>query len=103
MGRYWFLMIAPLAAGLVGDGLLRRLKPSRENPLALRVFSFAVPFVLLVTYFLLLITSAGIWWVVHMWLGVSFFGAVIGVFLSYLVLPPALPQEEREDDFSIHA
>ena len=45
-------------------------------------------------YFVLLITRVGIWWVIHMWLGVSFFAAVIGVFLSYLALPPALPEGE---------
>ncbi|MEO8397809.1 MAG: hypothetical protein ABI700_32755 [Chloroflexota bacterium] len=90
---YPFLLAAPLIAGLVGDGLLRWLKPSTDNRFGLRVFAFAVPFVLETTYFVLLITQKGIWWVVHMWLGVSFFAAVIGVFLSYLTLPPALPSE----------
>ena len=91
---YPFLLAAPLIAGLVGDVLLHTLKPSRNNAFALRVFAFAVPFLLSVTYFVLLITQVGIWWVVHMWLGVSFFAAVIGVFLSYLVLPPAIPSED---------
>ena len=90
---YAFVILAPLIAGVVGDGLLRWFPPSRENPLALRVFGFAVPFVLFLTYFLLLIARAGIWWQIHMWLGVTFFAAVIGVFLSYLAQPPALPED----------
>ncbi len=90
---YAYVILAPLIAGVVGDLLLRQFPPSRENPLALRVFAFAVPFVLFLTYFLLLIARAGIWWQIHMWLGVTFFAAVIGVFLSYLAQPPALPEE----------
>ncbi len=90
---YAYVILAPLIAGVVGDVLLRRFPPSREHPLALRVFGFAVPFVLFLTYFLLLIARAGIWWQIHMWLGVTFFAAVIGVFLSYLAQPPALPEE----------
>jgi hypothetical protein len=95
---YPILLAAPVIAGLVGDVLLHTLKPSPENPFALRIFAFAVPFALNVIYFVLLITTVGIWWVIHMWLGVSFFAAVIGVFLSYLVLPPALPKEYSLDD-----
>ena len=71
----WYVIFAALAAGIVGDVLLRMLKPSRENPFALRVFAFAVPFVLCVIYFVLLITQVGIWWEIHKWLGVSFFAA----------------------------
>lgn len=93
MRPYWFVILAPLAAGLVGDGLLWRLKPSQAKPFGLRVFAFAVPFALYTIYFILLIWQSGIWWPVHMWLGVSFFAAVIGVFLSYLVMPPSPPLE----------
>ena len=52
-----------------------------------------MPFVLFLSYFLLLIARAGIWWELHKWLGVTFFAAVTGVFLSYLAQPPALPEE----------
>ncbi|HVU13640.1 MAG TPA: hypothetical protein VHD90_20310 [Phototrophicaceae bacterium] len=91
----WYVIAAPILAGLLGDVLLRVLKPSREHPLALRVFAFAVPFALYLIYFVLLITRAGIWWPIHMWLGVTFFAAVTSVFLSYLALPPALPSESE--------
>ncbi len=93
MRPFGFVILAPLAAGLIGDGLLRLLRPSRAKPLALRVFACAIPFALNVIYFLLLIATRGVWWPVHMWLGVSVFAAVTGLLLSYLALPPALPEE----------
>lgn len=92
MRVFWYLMLAPLLAGLTGDLLLRALKPSPADPFALRIFAFSVPLVLNLVYFVLLITRVGIWWEIHKWLGVTFFAAVIGVFLSYLVLPPAFPE-----------
>ncbi len=92
MRPFWYVILAPAAAGLLGDAILWTLKPSREHPFALRVFGFAVPFALYLIYFLLLIERAGIWWEIHMWLGVSFFAAVTGLLLSYLALPPAVPE-----------
>lgn len=94
MQYFWYVIIAPLAGGIIGDGLLFLLKPSRTNPFALRLFAFAVPFAVYIIYFVLLISQQGIWWEIHKWLGVTFFAGVVGVFLSYLVMPPALPEEE---------
>jgi hypothetical protein len=93
MQQFGYVLFAALAAGVVGDLLLRLLKPTPANPLALRIFAFAVPFVISLVYFLLLITQVGIWWEIHKWLGVSFFAGASGLFLSYLALPPALPEK----------
>jgi hypothetical protein len=93
MRPLWFVIAAPLAAGLLGDVLLRWLRPSRMKPLALRVFAFGVPFAQFVAYFLLLIATRGLWWPIHMWLGASFFAGLTGLLLSYLALPPALPED----------
>lgn len=90
---YGYVIGAAVAAGIVGDVILRVWKPSRERPFGLRLFGFVVPFVLSATFFGLLIVTVGIWWPIHMWLGVSFFAAVIGLMLSLLVLPPAFPEE----------
>ena len=96
MQQLWYVLFAALAAGIVGDLLLHLLKPTPANPLALRIFPFAVPFVLSLVYFLLLIMRVGIWWEIHKWLGVSFFAGASGLFLSYLTLSPALPEKAAE-------
>lgn len=101
--QFPLLLLAPLAAGIVGDVLLAALKPSASpkaplaNRISLRVFAFMIPFVLVITYMFVLNQYAinlgrpGLWWSIHMWLGVPFCAAAIGVFLSYAAAPPALP------------
>jgi hypothetical protein len=88
----WQLGLAAPLAGIVGDVLLRLLKPGRDNLLAWRIFAFVVPLVFYLVYFVVLITRIGTWWEVHKWLGVTFLAAFVGVLLSYLAFPPALPE-----------
>ena len=92
---YWILLIAAFAAGLVGDLLLARLKPSAERAGSLRLFAFSVPFTLILFNHLALIATAGMWWKIHMWLGVPFVAGVVGLLLSFLSQPPAVPQTEE--------
>jgi hypothetical protein len=96
-----FLLIVPAAlAGLVADLLLKRPAPITTSPLRLRALSFAVPFALalgvIVTLHLigLSLFNRGVWWAVHMWLGAPFLAGIGGIFLSYLLVPPALPEPE---------
>lgn len=93
MQYLWYLIVAALLAGIMGDVLLRILTPSPTNPFAFRVFAFGVPFALNLIYFVLLITQVGIRWEIHKWLGITCFAGAVGVFLSYLAMPPALPDE----------
>jgi hypothetical protein len=44
-------------------------------------------------FFAILISTAGIWWSIHMWLGVSFIAGIIGLFMSYVAVPPAVPAD----------
>jgi uncharacterized membrane protein YagU involved in acid resistance len=90
MRRYWFVVFAAPVAGIVGDVLLTQVT---RSPFVLRLFSFAVPFTLSFVFFVILIALQGIWWRVHLWLGVSFVAGVVGVFLSYLAQPPAVPEQ----------
>lgn len=92
--QYRFIPVA-LAAGLIADLLLRQLKPGVERPATLRLFAFAVPVVLYALYFLTLIFTEGITWSVHMWVGTVFGAGVLGFLLSYLLVPPALPEADR--------
>lgn len=93
IGDYWGVLFAPLVAGVIGDGLLIALRPSVQRAGALRLFAFIVPFSYFLAYFAILMLTGGIWWRIHMWLGVTFMGGITGLGLSYLIAPPAVPGE----------
>ncbi len=82
---------AVMLAGVVADLLLQVLKPSPGRPRSMRAFAFLVPWMLFLFYYLALIATAGTWWSIHMWLGVPLQAGVVGLFLSYLVVPPETP------------
>lgn len=82
-------------AGLAADFLLRRLKPSRTRPGALRLFAFAVPLTYYLFQFLSLKVTKGIWWSIHMWTGAIVLAGVAGWLLSYLVVAPGTTDEDR--------
>ena len=84
---YIMIPVATLA-GLLADVLLQRLRPSAERPVALRIFAFAVPAILYALYFVTLLLTAGIAWSTHLWIGAIVLAGVVGLLLSYLVVPP---------------
>ena len=89
--QYLWILLA-VVVGLIGDVLLHQLKPSPERPTTLRLFAFAVPFILYSFYFLgVLVSYGGIGWSVHLWTGSAVMAGVVGVLLSYLVVPPPVP------------
>lgn len=92
-GSLWPVVLASLIAGVIGDVLLWRLMPSIKRVGALRLWMFVVPFSYFLAYFAILIAIAGLWWSIHMWLGAAFMGGVIGLGMSYLLVPPAVPGE----------
>jgi branched-subunit amino acid transport protein len=62
---------------------------------ALRIFAFAVPAILYGLYFAgMIVNDGGIGWSVHLWAGSAVMAGLVGVLLSYLVVPPQLPSEE---------
>jgi hypothetical protein len=78
-------------AGLVADLMLQQLKPSSQRLAALRLFAFAMPVVVSALYFVAVQLTVGIWWSIHFWSGVIVLTGVVGVLLSYLLAPPAVP------------
>jgi hypothetical protein len=92
-------LLIPVAAlgGLVADVLVWRLKPSIKEPNALRIFAFVVPVALYLFYFLALELTSGVKWSVHLWLGSTFAAGLAGLFLSYLLIPPAIPATQEAD------
>jgi hypothetical protein len=90
--QYRFILVA-LVAGVVADLLVMWLRPSVSRPLALHTFAFLVPVVLFALYFLLIILTEGIAWSVHVWTGTVVTAGVVGLLLSYVLVPPALPEQ----------
>jgi hypothetical protein len=91
-GAYpWLQVVARVAAGVVADGLLQWLRPAERQPGGLRLFAFVVPVVVTALYFLAVQSTAGIWWSVHLWAGTVMLTGVVGLLLSYLLVPPPLP------------
>ena len=83
--------VVAIAAGLVADGCYRYLDLRRTRDL--RLFGAAVPAVLWSLYFLALSVTAGIGWAVHSWGGAILLSAFVGVVVTYLLDPPAIPAE----------
>jgi hypothetical protein len=100
---FWALLLAAFAAGLVGDVLLAWLKPSAMRRSALRAFAFSLPFILILFTHLAVLATAGMWWKIHMWLGVPFVAGVAGLLLSFLAAPPAIPDERIEPEYTARA
>ncbi len=89
------LPVAVLAIinGLIIDVLNLTLKPSVERVTALRLFAFLVPVVTEMIYFFALQMLHGIVWVIHLWAGSIVLAGVVGLFLSYLLVPLPVQQE----------
>ncbi len=74
-------------AGLASDLLLRRLKPSMENVRGLRWFAALSPVATYLVYFGALNFGIGVWWSLQLWTGVCTLSAMVGLLLSYLLVP----------------
>jgi hypothetical protein len=81
------LIPAALAAGLIADLMILWLRPGPEKRPAFRVVAFAVPALFYALYFVSLLVTGGIAWSVHLWLGATALAGMVGLLLSWLVLP----------------
>jgi uncharacterized membrane protein YhhN len=82
------LIPAAIVAGLLGDLVLWRVRPSLQRPASVRLFAFFVPVIFYSCYMLTLQLTGGIGWSIHLWLGTIVVAGIVGLLLSYLVLPP---------------
>jgi hypothetical protein len=87
LGNHYDLIPAAALGGLGADLLYWLLKPSTKRQDMLRLFAFAVPALFFLCYFLNLEIIQGIQWSIHLWLGSVFMAGIIGLLLSYLVVP----------------
>jgi len=80
-----------LLAGLAGDWLVFRLRPSSDRPRAFRLFAGALPALYYALYFLGLKLTTGVWWSLHLWTGAIVMAGLTGWLISYLTFPPRRP------------
>jgi hypothetical protein len=85
--QYRFIPSAALA-GLAADLLQRWLQPFGVRCERLRLFAFAVPVCYYVFYYGTLLVTQGLGWSVHLWTGSIVLAGVVGLLLSYLIVPP---------------
>lgn len=88
--------IVGLLIGLMIDLVYRWLKPSMERGLAFHLFALVVPTVNTAVYFLGLAVIHGIAWSVNLWAGSIVLSGVVGLLLSYMLVPPQLPAEQKK-------
>ncbi len=90
----YHLWVIPFAilGGLAADLLLWRLKPSPARPDTLRLFAFLMPTAVYLLYFLGTELAKGLAWSIHMWMGTAALAGIVGLLLSYLVVPPPVPE-----------
>lgn len=80
--------ILAVLTGLLIDLLYRLLKPTRERTVEIRIFAFFTPIVINSIYFLSLAAIKGIAWTVHLWVGSIVMSGIVGLLLSYMLVPP---------------
>jgi hypothetical protein len=82
---------AAVLGGLVADGLITRLRVSPLRPLTLRVVAGAVPLVLWALYLTSLALVHDVVWPLDLAIGTVALTALVGVVVSVVVIPPAVP------------
>ena len=92
----FILVFSAAITGLLADFLLGGDKPPETN--RLRLAGFAIPFVYSLGAMLVINIlgdsvwgTGGLWWLIHMWLGVPALAGAFGFGLSLLLRPPATP------------
>lgn len=53
-----------------------------------RWFAFGVPVIFYTLYFLALVLTDGVWWVIRVWGGATLLAGITGWLLSYAFMPP---------------
>jgi hypothetical protein len=92
-----------LLGGLAVDLLYRWLQPAVEQPASVRLFAFLAPAAFYLLYFVDLaivgptIFHSGIIWTVPFWAGSPVIAGITGFLLSYVMIPPVQPGEEKEE------
>jgi hypothetical protein len=81
------VVLASIAAGLAGDYIIARLRPSARNPNAFRLLAFVVPAAYFAAYFALAVPMfGGTWWDASFVFGSIAEAGIVGLCVSQLIL-----------------
>ena len=92
-----------LLGGLAADLLYRVLQPTVDQPASVRLFAFLVPAMFYTLYLIDLaivgpiIFQSGILWSAPFWAGTPVIAGITGFLLSFVMLPPAIDVDERNE------
>ena len=92
-----------LLGGLAADLLYHFLQPSVDQPASVRLFAFLVPAMFYTLYLIDLaivgpiIFQSGILWSAPFWAGTPVIAGITGFLLSFVMLPPAIDVDERNE------
>ena len=92
MTAYPQALVPLLAGGLMAEVLYGWLRPSLARPVQMALFAFLVPFAMYGLFFAVIVSTAGVWWSIHMWTGAIFLAGAVGLLLSFLALPSPAPE-----------
>lgn len=98
--EHFDLIPMAIAGGLLADVIVRWLQPAPGRVRELRLAAFLAPAGVCALYMLVLEVSRGITWPIHLWLGSIFVSGAIGALLSFLAVPPPVPDAGREPALS---
>ena len=88
--EFALIVFASLIAGLLGDIIVARLRPSAKNPNAFRLLAFLVPSAYFAAYFALAVPMfGGTWWDASFVFGAIAEGGLVGLCISQLYLAGA--------------
>lgn len=90
-------------AGAAMDGLYRWLRPSSERERELRIFAFLAPVVAFAIYFIGVRAFDGLAWSVNLWSGAIVGAGLVGLLLSFLIVPPSQPVATEDVDADLDA
>lgn len=87
---------AMIGAVVVVDLGLWQLRSRLDTTTLLRLFAFGAPVLLFSAYYLGLLATEGTRWSIHLVTGSVALAGVVGWLLSYLLVPPAMPDEANQ-------
>jgi len=96
--RFGWVVLGAIVGGLTADWLIRRIDPRPSRPVAYRVFAFAVPAAMFLTYWIVVFVAYEMNWPAEMWTGTLFMSTLVSLMLSVLMSPmenPVSPGGDR--------
>lgn len=80
---------AVVVTGLAADGFVRWRRPTATDVSALRAFGGLVPMVFVGSYMAVVEFTEGIAWTVHLWTGAVVLAGLVGLLLTFAIVPGA--------------